>query len=241
MAAVAVSALFLSSCGNSVYDKGDRMPDVTDADIDTVSYVLGMYFASMVNTVDFGELNLSKMREGFYDVLNDRETRVENSNQVLMMYIQQYLFERSTYLSDKAKEEGEKFLEENKAKEGVVETESGLQYMIVQEGSGISPEPNDTVEINYRGTLVNGEEFDSSYERGETAVLPLNRVIKGWTEGMQYVKEGGRINLYIPYDLAYGQRGTGPIPGYSTLIFEVELVKVRKFNPEASKAAAERK
>ncbi len=217
------------------------MPDVTDADIDTVSYVLGMYFASMVNTVDFGELNLAKMREGFYDVLNDRETRVENNNQVLMMYIQQYLFERSTYLSDKAKEEGEKFLEENKAKEGVVETESGLQYMIVQEGSGISPEPNDTVEINYRGTLVNGEEFDSSYERGETAVLPLNRVIKGWTEGMQYVKEGGRINLYIPYDLAYGQRGTGPIPGYSTLIFEVELVKVRKFNPEASKAAAERK
>ena len=114
----------------------------------------------------------------------------------------------------------------------MVETESGLQYKIEVEGTGISPEGADTVEVNYEGRLIDGTVFDSSYDRGESVRFPLNRVIKGWTEGLTYAKEGGKIQLYIPAELGYGKRGTGPIPGNSTLIFDIELVKVSKAAPK---------
>ena len=140
--------------------------------------------------------------------------------------------DRMTYVAERSLEEGEEFLAANKEKEGVVETESGLQYKIEVEGTGISPEETDTVEVNYEGRLIDGTVFDSSYDRGESVKFPLNRVIKGWTEGLTYVKEGGKIQLYIPAELGYGQRGTGPIPGNSTLIFDIELVKVSKAAPK---------
>ena len=140
------------------------------------------------------------------------------------LIIQSYIRDRMTYVAERSLEEGEEFLAANKEKEGVVETESGLQYKIEVEGTGISPEETDTVEVNYVGRLIDGTEFDSSYDRGESVKFPLNRVIKGWTEGLTYVKEGGKIQLYIPAELGYGQRGTGPIPGNSTLIFDIELV-----------------
>ena len=120
----------------------------------------------------------------------------------------------------------------NKEKEGVVETESGLQYKVLVEGTGISPESADTVEVHYEGRLLDGTVFDSSRERGESIEFALNRVIKGWTEGLTYAKEGGQIELYIPADLAYGKRGSGPIPGNATLIFNIELIKVKKFAAE---------
>ena len=136
------------------------------------------------------------------------------------------------YVAERSLEEGKEFLAANKEKEGVVETESGLQYKIEVEGTGISPEETDTVEVNYEGRLIDGTVFDSSYDRGESVKFPLNRVIKGWTEGLTYVKEGGKIQLYIPAELGYGKRGTGPIPGNSTLIFDIELVKVSKAAPK---------
>lgn len=126
------------------------------------------------------------------------------------------------------REDGEKFLAENAKRDEVTVTASGLQYVVQQEGSGAKPTANDTVEVHYRGTLIDGTEFDSSYKRGETISFPLNRVIAGWTEGVQLMSPGAKYTFYIPYTLAYGERGTpgGPIPGFATLIFDVELVSI---------------
>ena len=127
-----------------------------------------------------------------------------------------------------ALEIGKAFLAENAKKEGVITTKSGLQYLVLTEGKGKSPKKTDTVVVNYRGTLINGVEFDSSYLAGrEPAEFPLNRVIKGWTEGLQLMKEGAKFRFFIPSQLAYGSRGAGiDIGADETLIFEVELLKV---------------
>ena len=124
-----------------------------------------------------------------------------------------------------------KFLEENKKRKEVTTTASGLQYEVMTRGTGtVSPVATDKVEVHYHGTMVDGSIFDSSVQRGQTAKFPLNGVISGWTEGLQYMKEGDKFKFFIPYNLAYGERGRGPmIKGYSTLIFEVELIKV---NPQ---------
>jgi FKBP-type peptidyl-prolyl cis-trans isomerase len=125
-------------------------------------------------------------------------------------------------------QKGEEFLKENATKEGVKTTSSGLQYKEVRPGTGKSPKATDTVEVHYRGTTLDGKEFDSSYARKETISFPLNRVIPGWTEGLQLMKEGGKTMLYIPSRLAYGERGAGGAIGPNeTLIFEVELIKVK--------------
>ena len=131
-------------------------------------------------------------------------------------------------MSQSALEIGKAFLAENARKAGVITTPTGLQYLVITEGTGRSPKAADTVVVNYRGTLINGVEFDSSYLAGrEPAEFPLNRVIKGWTEGLQTMKEGGKTRFFIPSDLAYGKRGAGiDIGPDETLIFEVELLKV---------------
>jgi len=127
------------------------------------------------------------------------------------------------------KEDGAQFLADNAKKEGVQTTASGLQYKVLEAGTGASPSASDTVEVHYKGTLIDGTEFDSSYSRGQTISFPLNRVIAGWTEGVQLMKEGAKYEFYIPYNLAYGQMGTpgGPIPPYATLIFVVELIAIQ--------------
>jgi len=123
---------------------------------------------------------------------------------------------------------GEAFLAENAKKPGVITTASGLQYQVITEGSGASPSASDTVTVHYLGTTIDGKEFDSSYKRGAPATFPLNRVIPGWTEGLQLMKEGGKSKLFIPAKLAYGERNAGPVIGpNSTLIFDVELVKAK--------------
>ena len=133
-------------------------------------------------------------------------------------------------------EESKKFLEENAKKPGVVTTESGLQYEIVEEGSGKTPAPTDTVTVNYKGTLINGHEFDSSYSRGKPATFQLNGVIKGWTEGLQHIKEGGKIKLFIPSKLAYGDRG--PL-AHRALIYDVELISVGEKVPAPAPTGGE--
>ncbi len=125
-------------------------------------------------------------------------------------------------------EKGEAFLAENGKRDGVKTTASGLQYEVLTEGTGASPKATDTVEVHYRGTLIDGKEFDSSYKRGETIQFPLNGVIPGWTEGVQLMKEGAKYRFFIPSKLAYGSRGAGGVIGPDeTLIFDVELIKVR--------------
>src|SRR5260221_5333406 len=132
-------------------------------------------------------------------------------------------------MAESAIEKGSKFLAENAKKEGVKTTASGLQYKILKEGTGKRPKATDTVKVHYRGTLLDGTEFDSSYKRGEPIEFPLNRVIPGWTEGVQLAKEGGKIQLFIPSKLAYGESGTpgGPIGPNEALIFEIELIQVK--------------
>jgi FKBP-type peptidyl-prolyl cis-trans isomerase len=133
----------------------------------------------------------------------------------------------SSLMAQNALEKGQAFLAENATKPGVQQTASGLQYIIEKAGEGNAPKPTDTVKVNYRGTLIDGTEFDSSYKRNEPIEFPLNAVIKGWTEGLQLIKPGGKIKLFIPSNLAYGPRGAGGVIGPDeTLIFEVELLDV---------------
>lgn len=122
---------------------------------------------------------------------------------------------------------GQQYMSENAKREGVKTTESGLQYEVITEGDGKSPTATDTVLVHYKGTLIDGTEFDSSYKRGEPIEFPLNRVIPGWTEGVQLMKEGAKYRFVIPPNLAYGAQGAGPIGPNETLVFEVELLKVR--------------
>lgn len=127
----------------------------------------------------------------------------------------------------KAREVGEKFLAENAKQPGVVTLPSGLQYMVLNEGTGKKPKASDTVRCHYHGTLTDGTVFDSSVQRGEPAEFPLNQVIAGWTEGVQLMNEGSKYRFFIPFNLAYGERGAGAqIPPYSALVFDVELIKV---------------
>lgn len=133
-----------------------------------------------------------------------------------------------TTMAQTALDKGKAFLAENATKPGVQQTASGLQYLLIEPGKGKAPQATDTVKVNYRGTLLDGTEFDSSYKRNEPIEFPLNRVIPGWTEGLQLVKEGGKIRLFIPSQLAYGSRGAGGAIGPDeTLIFDVELLQVR--------------
>ncbi|HKG07273.1 MAG TPA: FKBP-type peptidyl-prolyl cis-trans isomerase [Pedobacter sp.] len=123
--------------------------------------------------------------------------------------------------------EGKAFLENNRKQPGVQVTPSGIQYIVLTKGTGLAPKSTDTVTVHYKGTLLNGQEFDSSYKRNEPTTFPLDGVIRGWTEGVQLMQTGAKYKFFIPYDLAYGERAAGPdIPPYSTLVFEIELLKV---------------
>jgi FKBP-type peptidyl-prolyl cis-trans isomerase len=173
----------------------------------------------------FEALDLDAFNAGIQDVFKNEPLKVEKEQ--TQMIVQQFIQKGMEAKTKKAREEGDAFLEANKSKEGVKVTASGLQYKIVQEGSGKSPAATDNVTVHYTGKLVDGTVFDSSVQRGEPATFGLNQVIPGWTEGLQLLKEGGKAILYIPYQLGYGERGAGgQIPPYSTLIFEVELIKV---------------
>lgn len=124
-------------------------------------------------------------------------------------------------------EQGEQFLTENSQREGVIQTDSGLQYLVLREGNGsVHPTATSQVKVHYQGTLLDGTEFDSSYKRGEPISFKLNQVIKGWQEGLQLMVEGEKVRLFIPYDIAYGKSGSGPIPAGATLIFDVELIEI---------------
>jgi FKBP-type peptidyl-prolyl cis-trans isomerase len=125
-------------------------------------------------------------------------------------------------------EAGEKFLAENKKKSGVKTTASGLQYEVIRQGDGIRPTAADTVEVNYAGTLIDGFEFDNSYKRGQSISFPLNGVIRGWTEGLQLMTAGSKYKFYVPQQLGYGMNDMGSIPGGSVLVFEIELLNVKK-------------
>ncbi|HCT94753.1 MAG TPA: peptidylprolyl isomerase [Rikenellaceae bacterium] len=222
---IALALVVLASCSGS---KSAQIPGITKEFSDSVSYAVGASVGSMIKQAEFGQLNMKEVHKAIDDVLADKTLKVDMN--LANDIITRYLIKKQEAASIENTEKGQKFLEENKSKEGVITLESGLQYKILVEGNGVTPSPEDTVEVHYKGTLIDGTEFDSSHTRGESATLVLNQFIPGWVEGVQKVSEGGKIELYIPAELAYGSQKMGTIEPGSTLIFEVELIKVKKAN-----------
>lgn len=193
-----------------------------------VSYSYGLMIAKQLNERGI-DLDFDQFATAFKTVLEEGEPLLsdEEVSDTLDTYSKILAEKSATGVDRETLDAGKKFLEENLKKDGIKSTASGLQYEVIKEGDGAQPAATDVVEVHYHGTLLDGTVFDSSVDRGETTSFPLNRVIPGWTEGLQLMKEGGKYRFFIPYDLAYGERGAGAdIKPYSTLIFEVELFKV---------------
>ena len=190
--------------------------------LDSLNYAHGMVAAETAKRLIGSDLNAKIFLEALNAVLKGEPTKFTAENAPKL----EQSISTGMWRGNNAK-----FLDENKKRKEVTTTASGLQYEVMKKGTGtVSPVATDKVEVHYHGTLIDGTIFDSSVNRGQTAKFPLNGVIPGWTEGLQYMKEGDKFKFFIPYNLAYGERNRGPvIKGYSTLIFEVELIKV---NPQ---------
>ena len=195
------------------------------------SYSLGYQFGQYIKSQGI-DIDLEIYTSGIKDALGSKEPQMsqEDIRATIMGLQQRQQAARQKEMKEKSAknlEQGKTFLAENQKKEGVKALPSGLQYKVLAEGSGKTPKADDTVTVNYKGTLIDGTEFDSSYKRGQPATFKVNGVIKGWTEALPLMKEGSKYQLFIPPDLAYGERGAGRnIPPNSTLIFEVELISV---------------
>jgi FKBP-type peptidyl-prolyl cis-trans isomerase FklB len=206
---------------------GQDKPQLKDLK-DKVSYGVGLSVGS--NFKKQGqELNPDALLAGVKDALSGKTPALtENELKETMEAWSKQMEDKQKVVGEKNAADATKFLAENKKKDGVKTTASGLQYKVMKDGAGAQPKETDTVTVNYRGTLINGTEFDSSYKRGQPATFPVNGVIKGWTEALQLMKLGSKYQLFIPADLAYGARAVGPdITPNSALIFEVELLEVK--------------
>ncbi len=195
--------------------------------MDKLSYAWGLAMGQQLRGMGVKTLSIEDYTNAVKSVFDGIEPQlpIEEAQKLINEYLQNLEAEASA----KARESGKKFLEENKNNENVKVTASGLQYIVEKEGTGIQPTATDDVTVHYTGRLLNGQVFDSSVQRGEPATFPLNRVIPGWTEGVQLMKEGAKYTFFIPSELAYGEHGVpNAIPPHSTLIFEVELIKVIK-------------
>src|SRR2546430_12391628 len=215
----------------------EKSPQLKDQK-DKVSYSIGMNIgANLVKQkVD---INPDILAAGIKDMLAGKPQLTPDQVKEVMAQFEKDMEAKQKQAGEKNKTEGAKFLEDNKKKPDVKNTASGLQYKVIKEGTGEKPKATDTVSVNYRGTLIDGTEFDSSYKRGQPATFPLNGVIKGWTEGLQLMKTGSKYQFVIPSALAYGERSPmSKIPPNSTLEFEVELVDVKAAPAEPSPAAS---
>jgi FKBP-type peptidyl-prolyl cis-trans isomerase len=218
---LAVNLLAFPSCKGGSSGVGQGASPNSD-----VSYALGMEFGRNLREAGF-EISYDDFLQGFKDTFEGRTPRLTSED--ADMKIQSAYVTAMEKQSAGLKEAEANFLDENSLKDGIVTTDSGLQYEVIVEGSGARPQATDTVRVNYEGTLIDGQVFDSSYQRGEPAEFPLDRVIPGWSEGLQLMTEGSNYRLYIPSELAYGSQGaSGVIPPYSALIFNVELISVVK-------------
>ena len=194
--------------------------------VDSFSYAIGLEGASYYKSQGATSINSAMIKKAFDDVFGRKTLLLspELSTKTIQTKLMAYMNSKSSVV----KEEGKKFLAENKKRKGVVELPNGLQYEIIKQGTGEKPKITDTVKAHYAGRVVNGtEDFDNSYKRGEPLVLPLSNVIQGWAQALQLMPVGSKWKLFIPSDLGYGDRGAGAaIPGGSTLIFEIELIEI---------------
>jgi FKBP-type peptidyl-prolyl cis-trans isomerase FklB len=193
--------------------------------MDKISYALGLSIGNNFKTSGINNVNLEDFKKGVEDVLSEKELQLpyDEAKKVISKFFEKLQEERKN-LNKKA---GEEFLQINKQRAGVITLPSGLQYQILKEGNGSKPKATDNVKCHYRGTLIDGREFDSSIKRGQPATFELNQVIPGWTEALQLMSTGSKWKLFLPSELAYGSRGAGDmIEPDSTLIFEVELLEI---------------
>lgn len=227
---ICISLILSSGCQESADFEGNS--EFTN-NLDSISYSLGYFYGSSLANEGIDEFNYSNFLAGLQQAVEQQDPELDdNEMQIALQNFQMELQQRmDADREESAAEniaEGSRFLEENAARDDVNVTDSGLQYRVIEEGNGVSPTEESTVRVHYRGTLINGEEFDSSYERDEPVEFPLNGVITGWTEGLQLMQVGSKYEFFIPSELGYGNTpppGSAIQPG-SVLIFEVELLEV---------------
>jgi FKBP-type peptidyl-prolyl cis-trans isomerase len=228
--AICITLILSSGCQEST-DLGGNSEFTNN--LDSISYSLGYFYGSSLANEGIDEFNYSNFLAGLQQAVEQQDPELDdNEMQIALQNFQMELQQRMDADREASAAEniaeGSRFLEENAGRDDVNVTDSGLQYRVIEEGNGVSPTEESTVRVHYRGTLINGEEFDSSYERGEPAEFPLNRVITGWTEGLQLMQVGSKYEFFIPSELGYGNTpppGSVIEPG-SVLIFEVELLEV---------------
>lgn len=201
-----------------------KKPELNNG-LDSASYAFGLIMATNLKSNGLTGLNYDVMVKGLKDAFNDQTALLspEQSETAITT-----LFKEASKVKNAAIiAEGKAFFEKNKTVPGVITTASGLQYQVLKPGTGEKPGPTAQVKVHYKGTLLNGKQFDSSYDRGEPTPLTVDNVIAGWTEGLQLMQKGAKFKFFIPYHLAYGERAAGPeIPAYSDLIFEIELIEI---------------
>ncbi len=226
---ILTTAIILATIGCG----GSNAPVVKDLATtqDSLSYAIGSNMGSQLKNSDL-DLTTDAFYQGFIDAYDNSEPILSASEwqKVLRDYEIRMRSEQQTASNsqmEKNMSEGKAFLEENAKKKGVTTTDSGLQYKVVKKGDGPKPTTTDVVEVHYKGTFIDGTQFDSSYDRGETATFGVTQVIKGWTEALHLMNVGSIFELAIPEDIAYGASGRGSIPPYSTLVFTVELVSIK--------------
>jgi FKBP-type peptidyl-prolyl cis-trans isomerase FklB len=194
-------------------------------ELDSASYAFGLIMATNLKSNGLTGLNYDVMIKGLKDAFNNQTallTPEQSENAISTLFQEASKVKHAASIA-----EGKAFFERNKKVPGVITTASGLQYQVLKAGSGERPGPTAQVKVHYKGTLLNGKQFDSSYDRGEPTPLSVNNVIPGWTEGLQLMQKGAKFKFFIPYHLAYGERAAGPeIPAYSDLIFEIELLEI---------------
>ena len=232
--AVTLASVAIAACAQNSESPELKALQPTKGQIDSVSYLMGVQFAATAQGWGFGkDFNYNEVVKGFKDFFNAEGNpqsvefmdQFKISPELMSEIFTDYIQKIGEYEGAKGAAEGEAFLAENKLKDGVAVTASGLQYIIEEKGNDVVPKPEDTVEVYYKGTLLDGTVFDETHD--DTVSFPLNAVIPGWTEGIQLIGEGGKIRLFIPSNLAYGPSGAGGVIGpNATLIFDVELVKV---------------
>src|SRR5213076_413663 len=204
----------------------EKSPQLKDQK-DKVSYSIGMNIGFNLSKQKV-DINPDILAAGIKDAIAGKPQLTTDQVKEIMAQFEKDMEAKQKQMGEKNKTDGTKFLEDNKKKPGVKTTASGLQYKVEKEGTGPQPKATDMVTVNYRGTLIDGTEFDSSYKRGQPATFPVNGVIKGWTEALQLMKVGSKYQLWIPSNLAYGERSVSPEIGpNATLIFEVELLDAK--------------